>query len=302
MDALVEHLTGRYGVRIDAVVPLDDNVFRLEGPSWVVRRFPPDCYDAAETTATLLRRLAATPFPAERLAHTDAVSTCENRPLLVTEFVPGRRASGTARMFAVLGGLLGALNARPGDTLPPGGGWHHLVPQGGTPRDEIAAARALLAEVHGDPAARQTLDRELVRLDDCSDLPPGVVHPDFVPANVIRCPGRGPVVVDWAGSGRGPRLWSLGFLLWAAGARGLDMVDAVLNAYRRHVELTDSERDHLVNAIRARPLTMDCWSAAQGRIDWATAVQRLDRVEERAHQIASRANDILRSPHRARDR
>lgn len=294
MHALVQHLTKTYGVTIDAIVPLDDNVFRIDGPSWVARCFPRSSDHAAATTAALLRRLAATPFPAERLAHDDPLSVCEDRPILVTEFVPGPAAPATARMFAALGGLLGALHARSGPALPPGGAWHHLVPQG-TPRDEIAAARELLARTDGDLAARRTLDSELARLDDCSDLPHGVVHPDFVPANVVRSRDRGPVVVDWAGSGRGPRLWSVGFLLWAAGARDVHLVDAVLSAYRRHVDLTDPELDRLAGAIRARPLTMNCWSVAHGRIDWPTAVQRVDRIEGRADQIALRARHDLRS-------
>jgi Ser/Thr protein kinase RdoA (MazF antagonist) len=110
---------------------------------------------------------------------------------------------------------------------------------------------------------------------------------------VIRSPDRDPVVVDWAGSGRGPRLWSLGFLLWAAGARDLNLVDAVMSRYERHAQLTAAELDRLPDAIRARPLTIDCWSAAHGRIDWATAVRNVDRTEERAEQIADRVRRHL---------
>jgi Ser/Thr protein kinase RdoA (MazF antagonist) len=294
VDELAPHLAERYGVTVDGIVRLDQDVFRVDGPSWVARCFPPGSGGAAAATAGLLRRLAPTPFPAERLAHDEPVSVCGDRPVLVTEFVTGRRAPGTPRMFGALGALLGALHARSGQSLPAGGGWHHLVPQG-TPGDEIAAARALLERAEGDPAARQTLDSELCVLDDCSDLPHGVVHPDFVPVNVIRSPDRGPVVVDWAGSGRGPRLWSLGFLLWAAGTRDLNLVDAVLTRYRGQVELTAAELDRLPGAIRARPLTMDCWSAAHGRMDWASAVQRLDPAHERADQIARRVRRSLGS-------
>lgn len=288
VDTLARHLTERYGITVKGIVRLDEQVFRIDGPSWVARCFPPGSGDAAAATAELLRRLSSTPFPAERLAHDEPVSLYEDRPILVTEYEPGPRAPATPRMYAALGALLGALHARAGDSLRPGGGWHHLVPQG-TPSDEIAAARALLERVEGDPAARHALRCELGRLDGCSDLPHGIVHPDFVPVNVIRSPDRGPVVVDWAGSGRGPRLWSLGFLLWAAGARDLDLVDAVLSGYRRHVELSAAELDRLPGAVRARPLTLNCWSAAHGRISWATAVQRLDRTEQRAEQIARRA-------------
>lgn len=290
-EALAQHLTRHYGVTVEGVTALDEDVFRVDGPSWVARRFPPGSEDAVASTAHLLRRLADTPFPAERLAHAEPVSLFEDRPVLVTEFVAGRRAPATPRMYTALGALLGALHARPGESLPAGGGWHHLVPQG-SPRDEIDAARALLASAEGDPAARQTLDLELADLDDCADLPHGIVHPDFDPVNVIRSPD-GAVVVDWAGSGRGPRLWSLGFTLWGAGFRGIELVDAVLAGYRRHVELTPDELDRLPDAVRARALTLDCWAVAHGRLEWAHAVQRLDRAQDRAEQIAGRVRDVL---------
>jgi aminoglycoside phosphotransferase (APT) family kinase protein len=214
VDRLVAHLTERYAVTATRLVVLDENVYRVDGPGWVARWMRPGSEDAAQATARLLRRLEVTPFPAERLADGQPVSVLDDRPVLVTRFVEGNPAPRTPRMFAALGSLLGALNTRPGEMLPPGGGWHHLIPQG-TPADEIAAAVAMLESADGDPAARRTLIQELGELDACEDLPHGIVHPDFVPANVIRSPEHGPVVIDWAGSGRGPRLWSLGFLLWA---------------------------------------------------------------------------------------
>jgi hypothetical protein len=47
------------------------------------------------------------------------------------------------------------------------------------------------------------------------------------------------------------------------------------------------------DAIRARPLTIACWSAAHGRIGWATAVERLDETERLAEQIANRAHQAF---------
>jgi Ser/Thr protein kinase RdoA (MazF antagonist) len=291
MEDVAAHLAKRYGLVIERLVRLDEEVYRVEGPEWVVRRFPPGARDAADATAELLRRLAPTPFPAEHLAHPEPVSECGDRPMLVTEFVLGPRAPATPRMFALLGGLLGALHARSGHTLPPGGGWHHLVAQG-TPTDEIAATIVLLERADGDLSARETLLDELRRLDDCADLPHGIVHPDFVPANVIRSPEQGSVVIDWAGSGRGPRLWSLGFLLWAAGARDLQLVDAVLRRYRDHVQLGAEELGRLPDAIRGRALTLDCWSAAHGRMDWAEVIERLDENEDLANEIANQVRRV----------
>ena len=294
---LSEHLSGWYRVAVGAVVELDANVYRADlsdGRSWVARCLPPAAQQAAETTALLLRRLESSPFPAERLAHPDPVSEMGGSPVLVTEFVHGPRAPGTLRMFAALGAMLGGLHSRSGEALPPGGAWHHLVPGQGTPRDEIRAAIRLLDETEGDPAARLTLRSELASLDDAEDLPQGVVHPDFVPFNVIRSPEYGPVVIDWLGAGRGPRLWSLGFLLWAAGSRNLEFVVAVAARYRERVSPTDDELDRLPDAVRGRALTIDAWSAAHGRLTWSEAVRRLDRAEATAERIAARARAAFR--------
>lgn len=137
------------------------------------------------------------------------------------------------------------MHAEPGAGLRAGGAWHHLSLPGG-PREEIAAARALLDEAQPRVGLRELplyhcLCGEVEALDDCHDLPHAFVHPDFAPANAIPTPDERLVIVDWAGAGRGPRLWSLGFLLWAAGARSLRLVDVVVSRYRRHVVLEPEE-------------------------------------------------------------
>jgi Ser/Thr protein kinase RdoA (MazF antagonist) len=292
MEMLGGHLANRYGVKVDGLIQLDDHVYRIDGPAWIARSFPRGAEDAAMATAELLRALGSTPFPAERLADAEPVSMSGDRPVLVTHFVVGKRAPSTPRVLAALGALLGALHARSGQSLRPGGGWHHLVPQG-TPRDEIDAAVALVAGADGDPGARRALLDELAQLDDCADLPHGVVHPDFVPMNVLYSRDHGAVVIDWAGSGRGPRLWSLGFLLWAAGNRDLYLVDPVVGRYRDHVQLSEDELERLDGAVRARSLTMGCWSAAHGRTEWAHVLRRLDLDKELAARIGDRARQAL---------
>lgn len=156
MDELADHIAARYGVPVRRLVTLDQDVFRVDGPGWVARWLPAGAEESAVATVELLRRLEPTRFPAERLAHPEPISMCAGRPVLVTEFVAGQPAPGTPRMFAVLGACLGGLHTRPGRDLPAGGAWHHLVAQG-SPRDEIAAAAALLTAWTGDTAARTTL-------------------------------------------------------------------------------------------------------------------------------------------------
>lgn len=73
----------------------------------------------------------------------------------------------------------------------------------------------------GQRAGYEAFRTEIERSDDFHDLPHALIHPDFVPANVVESPDAGLVVIDWTGAGRGPRISSSGFLLWAAGGRDL---------------------------------------------------------------------------------
>ena len=218
------------------------------------------------------------------------MSELAGQGVLVTGFVPGPQTSG-GRGFAYLGALLGRLHARQATGMRPGGGWHHLVSQG-TPNDEIDAALALLDAAGGAPQLSATV----ADLDDCADLPHAFVHPDFVPANAIDNADGGVTIVDWAGAGYGPRLWSLGFLLFVAGARSPKLVDVVVSRYRRHVQLTPDELDRLPDAIRARPLLIDCWSVAMGRKPAREAVARLGTLSALAKHIAEQTRTAFAAP------
>lgn len=101
--------------------------------------------------------------------------------------------------------------------------------------------------------------------------------------------------MDWAGAGRGPRLPSLGFLLFSAGARGLRLVDAAVTRYGRHVELEDAGLDRLEGAIRTRPLAIDCWSAAHQRKPIAEVAAGVRFARRLAGPVAERARAGLAS-------
>jgi Ser/Thr protein kinase RdoA (MazF antagonist) len=158
----------------------------------------------------------------------------------------------------------------------------------------VAAALALLDDAKARvPETQRTLYAalrdELARAEDCNGLPECLIHPDFVPANVITSPGAGAVLVDWTGAGRGPRLWSLTFLLWAAGGGGSGCIDAVVAGYRRHVELEPAELERLAGAIGARPLIFTCWGFWTGGKQLPEVIQRLSKIHSRAEAIAARA-------------
>ena len=301
LERLTAHLQDRYGIRVAELTELDLGVFRVDrhdGPTWVARVFPAArALSEVEGDAKILNVLQKAGFPAERCAHPEAVSTHEGQGVLVTEFVPGVGPDGRGRTFAILGALLGALHTHAGAASRNGGAWHHLCASGG-PREEIDAALALLDQARSAVPVEQlhvfdALQDELESADDCADLPQAFVHPDFVPANAIESPDGSLVMVDWAGSGRGPRVWSLGLLLWAAGARDLRLVDAVVSRYRKRIRLEPQELARLDAAIRARPLTLDCWSLCMGRKAPAAVMRDVARNADLAQTIAARARQAF---------
>jgi Ser/Thr protein kinase RdoA (MazF antagonist) len=151
----------------------------------------------------------------------------------------------------------------------------------------MLAAAAPLAD---DPAALAALAAELDGLDDGDGLPQALLHPDFVMDNVVASAERGMVLVDWTGGGRGPRAWSLGFLLYALGAAGdLARVDRAVAGYRDRVRPEPEELDRLAAAVRARPVIFAAWGFAMGRQPVTTAARAAAEAREQGKIIAARA-------------
>jgi methyltransferase (TIGR00027 family) len=302
------------GIAVTGLAELDSGVYRVrrpDGPDWVARVFGPDrARSGAEGDAEILRFVAGQGFPAERCATgapvfaLDAGSPEGGQPgpgsVLVTEFVTGGHPRGTAPLYYWLGETLGRLHQLPpgpGAASRPGGGWHHVT--AGTPADELAAAAALLdpgALAGGKRRAVAALQRELERADGGAGLPEALSHPDFGPANVIAGAGGEPVLVDWTGAGRGPRLFPLAFLLWAAGMDHLSQAEAVAAGYATQVRLEPEELRRLPGLIRARPLVFDAWRVSAGRGRLAGMGDRLAANRELGEAIAARAREVMASP------
>jgi hypothetical protein len=101
------------------------------------------------------------------------------------------------------------------------------------------------------------------------------------------------VILDWAGTGWGPRLHSLGFLLWAAGRQSPRCIDAVMAGYRPHIEPRPEEIDRLAGAILARPLILSSWSFCTGREPLEDVAGLLASSTADAAAIAARARTAL---------
>jgi Ser/Thr protein kinase RdoA (MazF antagonist) len=266
-DSLPAHLEDRYGVRVTGTAKLTEGVFRVDhdgGPSWVARMMLASRPVArTEEDAEVLRFLQRHDFPAERCAHPSPVTELDGRAVLVTGYLPGKRPPTSPAVWRKLGGLLGrlhALPAEPGPAQRPAGALHHLPHYEGGPGADLAAAGALLADLDGRiPQQHRQLYELITGLlpegDDATGLPEAFVHPDPVRNNVVITPD-GPVLVDWAGAGTGPRLASLAALLHSAGPRH---AAAALAGYRKHIELTPSELDRLEGVLWIRILWLSAW-------------------------------------------
>ena len=293
-------------------------VGRADGPDWVARWFPARRpAEAVAGDAATLRYLAAREFPAERCAADEPVPVLDGRSLLVTEWadaVPRQqrrdaiRAAGGLRHFGALLGRLHTLDTTPaasaggigvgdGAVARPGGAWHHLAD--GLPSAEIAAASRMLAEAaplipDAERAAFDALRAEVAALDAAEGLPEGLIHPDFVLANVVAAPG-GMVLVDWAGAGRGPRLWSLAFLLYAEAAKEPRRAGAVLLGYREHVTLEAEELDRL-GAVARAPLILRAWSVCMGQTTPTEAMTAAPQTKALTEMIATRVRMHTKRP------
>jgi methyltransferase (TIGR00027 family) len=210
-----------------------------------------------------------------------------------------------------------------GAVARPGGAWHHLA--FGGPRAEVDAAISLLDAARdrvpaGQAALHTRLRDALTGTDDAHGLPEALIHPDFVAANAIAAPvpgegaanvitapapgegeegmggwagGGSLTMVDWAGAGRGPRLWSLAFLLWAAGGRDLAGVDAVVAGYLEHVRPEPAELTRLAGTILTRPLIFACWAFCVGRRELPAVLDELPALRDHADAIAARATQAF---------
>lgn len=273
-DHLLTHLRDHYG--IDAVAATkasrhNDHVFRVDrrnGEPWIVRVFPPARPRVGvEGDAAILRFLELQDYPAERLAVDDAVSDLDGASVLATRFVDGGSLPEGSEKIGMMGDLLGRLHAlAPDDSVSrPGGAGGDDPRREGSPRQDLLAALSFLAAVDTristDHRERfEQLREQVSSADDGHGLPEALLH-----GNLLHDPDhalltdQGPVAINWKAAGRGPRLADVAYLMWGADWAGTDGIDAGVDAYRRHVELTDEELDRLEAVMYIRPLYLVCF-------------------------------------------
>jgi hypothetical protein len=155
-EAVPAYLEDRYGIIVDKATKLAPGVYRVDrqdGPAWVVRaHLTARPAERARDDAEILWLLDRRGVRAERCAHPEPVSELGGRAILVTEFVPGRPwpvKPASAREFGRLLGEIHSLVTEDGPSQRPAGSLHHLPAYEGGPGQDLAAARAMLADLDG---------------------------------------------------------------------------------------------------------------------------------------------------------
>jgi phosphotransferase family enzyme len=201
--------------------------------------------------------------------------------VLVTEYVEPSPAPGPGFILAWCTGLLSRLATRSAENLPDGGGWHRLGP---TPVLEIDQALSLGGDVGSSVAE---LVDTLADADDGAGLPEALIHADLTPPNAVPRGDQAPVIIDWIGVGRGPRIWPLAFLLYVAGPNG---APRALDRYEGSVPLSEEERARLPGVMIARPLTLALWAVAHERLTARQAITRCRAHRGRVEAITAALN------------
>ena len=251
-DMLGRHLAERYGVSADAPRELEPGggVFHVADPGWIARVFPADRpVAAAEHDARVLALLESADLPAERLASDEPVSVLDDgRAVLVTRFVPGRQCRDAREPELLSTGRrhpgAGARTARAERPAP-----RRRV----APRRRPTSAPAPTTSPPSCPASRTTRLRAAVEaIDTGEDLPEALVHPDPCRCQRHRRPVRGPGAHRLDRSRTRQRGCSP---CRAAGGAAIDtpeLASRSRQASRRHVDLTDEERDRLLRGSLLR--------------------------------------------------
>jgi hypothetical protein len=315
---LKAHLEQHYGIGIDSIRPIDDDpatrprdswpghypstlvVKHTDGQLWIARVFSSsaDQVSRVEGDAEILRFLAAHHFPAERVAHEVPVTVLDGNGIIVTKFIDGGRPSAASpEVWSEMANLLGRLHslpqaggaiARDGGAEEHGDGLHV-----GRPKEDLRAAMSFLVSVEDkvNTAAREKFEwlrDQVENADDAEGLPEALTHSNYHPWAAVGTPGN-ISIVGWAGSGRGPRLPTLAWLLRTAAERnGAQNVAAVMHGYCQQVQLADQELDRLPSILNMRPLWLECLGFRMAVNDGRTPLLNEGWMQPASHEFTER--------------
>ena len=134
--------------------------------------------------------------------------------------------------------------------------------------------------------------------DDAEGLPEALTHGNYHLWTAVGIPGD-LSIVGWAGSGRGPRLPALAWLLrTAAEHNATENIAAVMHGYSKHVRLSDDERHRLPAILNMRALWLECLSfrmtVNDGRVPAMDEGWMQPKSHEHAERVAAHAIAAVR--------
>ncbi|MFD2077540.1 hypothetical protein SAMN05421678_11251 [Actinopolymorpha cephalotaxi] len=324
---LKAHLEQHYGIEITSILPIDDDpatrpdgswpghyastlvVTHADGRRWIARVFSSsaDRVSRVEGDAEILRFLASHDFPAERIAHDDPVTVLDGKGIIVTRFIDGGRPRAGTPVWEEMAEILGRLHTLPaaggavsrdGGAEETDGGFHV-----GRPKEDLAAAMGFLVSVEDkvNTAAREKFEwlrAQVENADDAEGLPEALTHGNYHPWAAVGTPGN-LAIIGWAGSGCGPRLPALAWLLrTAAEHNATENIAAVMHGYSRHVQLTDEELHRLPSILNMRALWLECLGFRMTVNDGGTPMMDEGWMQpasrERAERVVAQAITALR--------
>jgi Ser/Thr protein kinase RdoA (MazF antagonist) len=316
-EQLQSHLETKCMLNVLGVSKLDVSVYRVDcsGKCYVARVFPSrDSYTVMAAIAHILKQLELDQYPAERVLSNAPVTefTEPSGPgcVLLTYFVSGKPPERNRYTFGRLGALLGRLHSLPiPEGALKGGAWHHLLLTGGLIEECDSAIQMLESTTNNNisevdlPGIEQLCEElrglRATFLHAEANLPKALVHPDFVPANIVAEKSNQEedkdkwTVVDWAGTGVGSRVYSLGFLLGVGAIRGkMILVHAIMKGYGRTIKLEKTELDILPQASYVRFFTIQCWEVSVGRKSPSQVLQDLPNLRNMGMEVAKTVQEI----------
>lgn len=216
-------------------------------------------------------------YPAERIISTKqhmSIDSIGKWHFVMTTFLVGVPLQYTPLMFSLLGTTLGQLHSlTPLLTFTPPPASMLIAGERAFAEQQLGAIASLVPKPY--IAQYELLQTALSSLDPITDLPATLIHNDCHPGNALLTASEQVTLFDWEGSGMGPAILDVGFLLsncdgktpWeplvsSPFAVNEAYLQAVVEGYSQYHLLTLNEIDHLPDAIRFRSLIFGACSFA----------------------------------------